>query len=124
MQINWMEEKIPEIRSVKVNDNFIAASFFEHSEICVWNAETKELVFLWYTVHILVWLLLRSFFLLFVVEVAVIDDCSLEEENSFCNYVTEGFCLSNNMLFTCHIKVSRLNFYSHLRLIDHLCFII
>ena len=44
MQINWMEEKIPEIRTVKVNDNFIAISFFEHSEICVWHAHSKELV--------------------------------------------------------------------------------
>lgn len=44
MQINFKDGIAPTIHSVKVNESFIVASFYEHPDICVWDAKTKNLV--------------------------------------------------------------------------------
>ncbi|XP_046630726.1 F-box/WD repeat-containing protein 11-like [Daphnia pulicaria] len=95
MQIQF-NDIIPVLKSVKINDSFIVASFIHHPEICVWDTKTRDLLY-----------------------VIVMDSCGIQEEeqndeDSFLHSEC-GLSLWKNLLLSCYTRSLDLSWILTLR---------
>ena len=95
------------MKSVKVNERFIAASFCQHPEICVWDAKTKELVI--YYLHVYYSFTIRRFLLYLCYQLTVMDAVPEEGnqlDGEYGKFYSKEFCLWNNLLLSCQARIS------------------